>query len=101
MSNRIPSVLIVLSLVTLALVPAASAAAEVERPADVELTTTQDHEIPICVTTPSPDPKGEREICVAVVEVPHVCIRTGPDAKADEICLSHLIAWGPTDPVGL
>lgn len=93
MSNRAISVLAVLSLVALALVPAASAAADqVERPADAGLATTEDQEIPICVTTPSPDPKGEEEICLAVVDVPHVCIRTGPDGKADEICLSHLIA---------
>lgn len=132
MSNRIPSVLIMLSLVTLALVPAASASgAEAELPryyvvpgedgasvweetndldglqqvpiydtegdlvhpadSEVSMATIQDHEIAICVTTPSPDPKGEREICLAVVDVPHVCIRTGPDAKADEICLADLI----------
>ncbi len=132
MDSPIPSVLIALSLATLALVPAASASdAEAELPgyyvvpgedgaslweetndldglqqapiydaegdlihhadSEVSMATTHGDDIPVCVSKPSPDPKGEEEICLAVVHVPHVCIRDGPDAKADETCLADLI----------
>ncbi len=74
--------------------PIHDAQGELLHPADdqVTLTTTEDHGIPICVRL-GPDGKAD-EVCLAVIYPPHVpsvCVRLGPDGKADEICTSDII----------